>query len=211
MESDARAVTIRRMTPADVPSVVRLHEQSFADNFMTTFGSGFLAAFYDGLIDHSDGYGCVAIDAAGATAGFCAGGSSEVQGIARKMLMRRPLAFIWPAFLNVLRSPSRFWRVLRVARGNLGSGAGDDAPPSTALIMQIAVEPDYRGSGAADRLVEDFLAEMRRRGATTVSLGVEDENARAIAFYRRLGFRKAKPGIFEYDLANAVAKEPAPR
>jgi ribosomal protein S18 acetylase RimI-like enzyme len=197
------------MTSSDVPAAVRLHEQSFADNFMTTFGSGFLTAFYEGLIAHPDGYGCVAVDPNGATVGFCVGGSAEVQGIARKMLKRRPLAFIWPAFINVLRSPSRLPRVLRVARGNLGSGAGDDAPPSTALLMQIAVTPEYRGSGAADRLVEDFLAEMRRRGATTVSLGVESDNLRAIAFYRRLGFRETKPGIFEYDLASAPVKERA--
>jgi ribosomal protein S18 acetylase RimI-like enzyme len=176
---------------------------------MTTFGAGFLRAFYEGLIAHPDGYGCVASYPAGATVGFCVGGSAQVQGIARRMLLRRPFAFIGPAMLNVIRSPSRLPRVLRVARGNLGSGTGDDAPPSTALLMQIAVTPADRGSGTADRLVENFLAEMLARGATAVSLGVEPDNARAIAFYRRLGFRETKPGIFEYELSTAEAKEPA--
>jgi ribosomal protein S18 acetylase RimI-like enzyme len=208
MPPNDRSVTIRRMTSGDVSAVVRLHEESFADNFMTTFGSGFLNAFYDGLISHAEGYGCVAIDLPGTTVGFCVGGSTKVQGIAREMLRRRPLAFVWPAFLNVLRSPSHLPRVIRVARGNLGSGAGDDAPPSTALLMQIAITPEYRGSGTADRLVEDFLAEMQRRGATAVSLGVEPDNARAIAFYRRLGFQETREGIFAYELAPA-AKEPA--
>jgi ribosomal protein S18 acetylase RimI-like enzyme len=198
------------MTSADVASVVPLHEQSFTDNFMTTFGAGFLTAFYEGLIAHPGGYGCVANDSSGATVGFCVGGSSKVQGIARDMLRRHPVAFIWPAFLNVLRSPSRLPRLLRVVRGNLGSGAGDDAPPATALLMQIAVMPDFRGSGTADRLVEDFLAEMRRRGAATVSLGVELDNAQAIAFYRRLGFREAKPGIYERELSTDPIKEHTP-
>ena len=113
MAANVRPITVRRMTSADVDAVVRLHEQAFADNFMTTFGPRFLAAFYDGLIAHPDGYGCVAIDSAGATVGFCVGGSEQVQGIARDMLRHRPFAFFWPAFLNVLRSPSRLPRLVR--------------------------------------------------------------------------------------------------
>jgi ribosomal protein S18 acetylase RimI-like enzyme len=76
--------------------------------------------------------------------------------------------------------------------------------------MQIAVSEDYRGTGLADRLVEDFLGEMRRRGAKAVSLGVERENGRAIAFYRRIGFAEKRPGIFEYELSSTPAEEPVP-
>jgi ribosomal protein S18 acetylase RimI-like enzyme len=209
MASEARSSTVRAMTAGDVGAVVRQHEQAFAENFMTTFGRGFLSAFYSGLIEHPEGYGCVAVDSSDEVVGFCVGGSARVQGIAREMLRRRPLAFVWPSLLNVLRSPARLPRVIRVAQGNLGAGTGEDAPPSTALLMQIAVEPALRGSGVADRLVEYFLNEMRRRGAESVSLGVEADNARAISFYKRLGFKEGKPGIFEYQLVPVETPEVA--
>ena len=49
-------------------------------------------------------------------------------------------------------------------------------------------------------MVERFLDEMSSRGATSVSLGVEAENARAVAFYRRVGFNEVRAGVFEYRL-----------
>ncbi len=192
------------MTLDDVSGVVRLHEIAFRSNFMTTFGAGFLRAFYVGLIAHSDGYGCVAVRGSGEIGGFCVGGSSAVQGIAREMFMRRPLPFLLPAAINVLRAPWRLGRVLRVARANL-AGGGADAPPSTALLMQIAVDDELRGTGAAESLVGHFLEEMRRRGVDCVSLGVENDNERAIAFYRKMGFREARPGILEYQFASEAA------
>jgi ribosomal protein S18 acetylase RimI-like enzyme len=46
-------------------------------------------------------------------------------------------------------------------------------------------------------MVRRFLDEMERRGARTVQLGVEPNNARAIAFYRKMGFSQVREGIFE--------------
>lgn len=192
--------SVRKMSEADVPAVVRLHQAAFSDNFMTTFGGRFLRAFYTGLISHPDGYGCVAVDGADRTLGFCAGGTGSVQHIARDMLRRRPLAFALPALLNVLRSPRRIGRMFQIARSYLGGSSDDTTAPSAALLMQIAVAEERRGSGAAQQLVEQFLEEMRSRGATSVSLGVEPDNARAIAFYRRVGFKEVRVGVFEYAL-----------
>jgi ribosomal protein S18 acetylase RimI-like enzyme len=203
MAPERDAVTVRPLAAGDVAAVVRLHEEAFADNFMTTFGPGFLRAFYEGLAANGEGYVCVVTAGEGGpVVGFCAGGAGEVQGIARRMLRVRPWAFAWPAFVNFVRSPSRIKRGVQVARRNLGPGApagdGDEAPERTALLMQIAVAAEHRGTGAADALVADFLAAMRERGAERVNLGVEADNGRAIGFYRRLGFEDLGPGMLTY-------------
>jgi ribosomal protein S18 acetylase RimI-like enzyme len=194
------SATVRTMEAADVPEVVRLHEAAFPDNFMTTFGAQFLDAFYRELIAHKDGYGCVAVDDGARVVGFCVGGAGAIQGIARGMLRSRPLSFAMPALLNVARSPARLVRTGRLALGYLGGGSGADSVPGEAHLLQIAVAKASRGSGAAERLVRDFLAEMERRGATSVRLGVKPDNARAISFYRRMGFAEIKRGIYEIRL-----------
>lgn len=199
--SEVADMTIRAMVAGDVAEVVRLHEAAFPDNFMTSFGPKFLDAFYRELIAHRDGYGCVAIDDEGRPFGFCVGGAGAIQGIARGMLRRRPLSFAMPALLNVARSPARLLRTSRLALGYLGGADDAEAGQGEAHLLQIAVDEGSRGSGVAERLVRDFLAEMERRGATTVRLGVKEGNARAIAFYRRIGFSETKSGIYEIQLA----------
>jgi ribosomal protein S18 acetylase RimI-like enzyme len=192
--------TVRAMDAGDVPDVVRLHEAAFPENFMTTFGAKFLDAFYRELIAHPDGYGCVSVDDDGRVCGFCVGGVGEIQGIARGMLRSRPASFLMPALRNAIRSPRRLARTVRVALGNLAGGGGPSSSPSEAHLLQIAVDEAWRGSGAAERLVRDFLGEMERRGATSVRLGVKQDNARAIAFYRRMGFAEATEGTYEIRL-----------
>ena len=52
-----------------------------------------------------------------------------------------------------------------------------------AYIARFAVRADLRGSGTANRMLEQFLSDQK-----TVSLHVRADNSRAIAFYRRHGF-----------------------
>lgn len=56
-------------------------------------------------------------------------------------------------------------------------------------LWQIYVAPLHHGSGAAARLMDRAIDEVRKRGHNVAWLGVSEGNARAIAFYRRHGFR----------------------
>jgi GNAT superfamily N-acetyltransferase len=49
-------------------------------------------------------------------------------------------------------------------------------------------EPEARGSGVATALVESAIDWARSRGFERIVLDVGDHNARAIAFYGRMGF-----------------------
>ena len=64
-----------------------------------------------------------------------------------------------------------------------------------AEVLAIAVEPSYRRSGVASRLVEDALAWVRGRAAelpiTRVALSTAVDNLAAQALFQRWGFRFA--------------------
>ncbi|WP_246247572.1 GNAT family N-acetyltransferase [Cellulomonas septica] len=74
-----------------------------------------------------------------------------------------------------------------------GEPADDDV--RTALTVRPTIElskcyvhPDHHGAGVAHTLMAASVDEGRRRGAAGMWLGVNQQNARARAFYERSGF-----------------------
>jgi len=63
------------------------------------------------------------------------------------------------------------------------------AQPSTEL-SKCYVHPEHHGLGAAARLMTGTLERATTLGAAGVWLGVNIENAKAIRFYEKSGFRK---------------------
>ena len=58
-------------------------------------------------------------------------------------------------------------------------------------INAVAVALEYRGSGIGNRLMALATSEAQRLGFADVSLLVFEQNSRAVALYRRLGFEIA--------------------
>ena len=56
-------------------------------------------------------------------------------------------------------------------------------------LARFYVDPDRHGHGIAQRLMSASIDEAKRRGASTIWLGVWERNDRAIAFYKKSGFR----------------------
>lgn len=73
-----------------------------------------------------------------------------------------------------------------VIAGHSPAGIGLEAPVE---LMRFYVVRDWHGRGLAQRLMDACIAEARRHGGRTLWLSVWRENPRAIAFYRRAGFR----------------------
>ena len=68
-------------------------------------------------------------------------------------------------------------------------------PPDNAMIIgHVAVLPNYRRCGLAERLV-DYVASMSsQQGKTLLGLDVEQTNTSAIKFYKKIGFIKDLDG-----------------
>ncbi|NCD22019.1 MAG: GNAT family N-acetyltransferase [Spartobacteria bacterium] len=62
--------------------------------------------------------------------------------------------------------------------------------PETIYINTIWTHPDWRGTGVADLLMEHARLLSEERGLRGLSLHVWRDNARALAFYARHGFRE---------------------
>ncbi len=54
--------------------------------------------------------------------------------------------------------------------------------------MGIAVRREYWGTGVAQYLLEEAIAEAKSRRISIISLTVRSDNKRAVAFYKRNGF-----------------------
>jgi diamine N-acetyltransferase len=79
-----------------------------------------------------------------------------------------------------------------------------DPDVSSALTLMPSVElskcyvhPDHHGLGAAAELMHDSLQAAAATGAAGVWLGVNSQNARAIRFYEKSGFRKVGTKSFQ--------------
>ena len=72
----------------------------------------------------------------------------------------------------------------------VGMAAGGTAPidASSAALYSMWVEPEQRGTGIASAIVGAIVDWARGAGYESLGLGVTTTNARAIAFYERLGF-----------------------
>jgi ribosomal protein S18 acetylase RimI-like enzyme len=84
-----------------------------------------------------------------------------------------------------------------------------DPDVSSALTLTPSVElskcyvhPEHHGLGAAAELMHDSLQAATATGAAGVWLGVNSQNARAIRFYEKSGFRKV--GTKSFQLGTAV-------
>ena len=61
-----------------------------------------------------------------------------------------------------------------------------------AEVVSIAVDPDFRGRGAASALMDSTLRRLRRRKAARLVLMVKVSNAPAREFYMKYGFQKTR-------------------
>jgi GNAT superfamily N-acetyltransferase len=87
----------------------------------------------------------------------------------------------------------------------------DRVDPSVVHLMAMWVDPTARGTGAAEALIAAVVSWASARGATTVRLHVEKQNARARRVYERNGFRatgrehpSTRPGMIEVEMVVAL-------
>jgi GNAT superfamily N-acetyltransferase len=63
-------------------------------------------------------------------------------------------------------------------------------------LWRFYIDKPWHGQGVAARLMDAAKQRARRRGATTLWLGVWERNARAQAFYRKHGFARVGSQVF---------------
>lgn len=72
-----------------------------------------------------------------------------------------------------------------------------------ARLYSIATAADFEGRGIGRSLIEASEREAAKRGRRSLRLEVREDNSRAIAIYRRVGFEPIgrEPGYYQDDMA----------
>jgi ribosomal protein S18 acetylase RimI-like enzyme len=82
-----------------------------------------------------------------------------------------------------------------------GRDAGLADGVTSANINRLHVVQAWRKRGIASALIATAQAEAKRRGFTTITIEVEDDNVPAIALYEKLGFTHTGRGSEPVNLA----------
>ena len=183
---------IRRAEPGDIPAVVRVHQASFPNFFLSQLGPAFLQAYYDLVLRFEYGIilvseECQAID------GFCAGFLYPSQFYQRMSASK--MHFALPILRGVLANPRCFSRVVRRSRrvADQSQQSPDTQTHVTCELSSIAVDPVSMGVGLGKALLLAFQAEAQARGAEQITLTTDaDNNERVNHFYQRMGFTLSK-------------------
>jgi ribosomal protein S18 acetylase RimI-like enzyme len=100
----------------------------------------------------------------------------------------------WARFLATASGPGQIVVAALDGTSALGmGGAFITAEAGLGMVWGMYVDPQARGAGVADLLIDALEAFLRGCGATRVSARVSEGNARAIAFYRRRGYAIGAP------------------
>jgi ribosomal protein S18 acetylase RimI-like enzyme len=79
--------------------------------------------------------------------------------------------------------------------GGIATFVADGEDARVGYLVGMWVEPELRGTGAADGLVDAVSGAARRAGASVLRLHVADGNDRAERLYVRHGFRRTGRSI----------------
>ncbi len=174
---------IRPMKLADLDSVVDIHLSSFTGFFLSFMGSHFLREFYKtALLDESS---IALVSGQGGNIYGFAVGTTEPCGFYRRTILKHWHRFLAASFIRVLEKPQTILRLLR----RLLMTTQSTYVANEALLMSIAVNPLRQGRGMGKRLIEGFLMEVERKGASSISLTTDrSDNEKANRFYVQSGF-----------------------
>jgi GNAT superfamily N-acetyltransferase len=165
-----------------VDRVARLHCATLT-GLLTRLGVQSARAFYQGCTKSDVAVGLVDV-VDGVLRGFVLG-SLNPDRLNSVALRRNPFGTLVSVVTGVVTHPSSTMLLLESVR-RPEEALYDRQAPS---LVYLAVTPEARRAGVGRALVDAFSERMRAAGAAHYDLSVDEDNAPAIAFYERLGFK----------------------
>jgi len=86
-----------------------------------------------------------------------------------------------------LKNPLSLW-VVAVEDGQVAGYAGSQSVLGWADMMNLAVAPEFRRRGVAERLVGELICRLQENEVTCLTLEVRVSNTPAISLYEKMGF-----------------------
>jgi ribosomal protein S18 acetylase RimI-like enzyme len=206
---------IRKARASDIADIVKIHQISFPEAFLTLLGKSGLSSYYTFFLQHP--YGMLFVcETQGHVVGFVSGwekGATYQQPLVQKYghvfaLALAKACVLHPKYswslikprINVLKHYLRQWLKKRgsTEQHRTSDVTQTTAPvimrhePGNASLLSIGVLPAHRGRSVAQMLNDAFIRECHERGVLEVLLTVHADNGRARAFYEKQGWQVLK-------------------
>ena len=161
--------------------VARLHVENLDQGFLASLGSSFLTIMYQAIDECDSSVLLVERDESGVN-GFVSG-TESMGGIYYGMLRHWPrlVTSLLPSILN----PMKVWRILEIIFYSRRKKTNHCLPYFE--LLSIAVDPDHRGQGAAERLYRALIDHCVSREAVAFKITVGERLLRAHRFYKKMG------------------------
>jgi ribosomal protein S18 acetylase RimI-like enzyme len=161
--------------------VARLHVENLDQSFLATLGSSFLTLMYQ-AIDECES-SVLLVESSGSRVNGFVSGTESMGRIYRGMLRYWPrlVTSLFPSILN----PMKVWRILEILSHSRQKNKNQSLP--SFELLSIAVDPDYRGQGAAERLYRALVGHCRGLKKPAFKIIVGERLLPAHRFYRKMG------------------------
>lgn len=199
---NSNSVKIRKAKETDIGLISKTHSICFRHGFTSSlhklnykcFGGDLAAAFYlEYLKDFPELF--IVADASGTVVGFCMGYclnrrdqlSRFIKSNTARLFLKVPMLLLmgdkstWKKVYQVITKSGEKEEVINPLPENIAQSEISD-------ILSICVLPEYRGLNIATRLINEFLQTSKDKQCKACLLTVEDNNLRAINFYKKMGF-----------------------
>ncbi len=192
------AVSVRALTPDDLPAMAEVHRAAFSEAALSLLGNEAVRRYYEWQMEGPHEAESLGAFQGDRLVGLCVGGlfRGAVSGFVRKNVL-------WLIF-RILMTPQIFFTEEMRSRIGIGlrvffpKAPPKDAPkipPAAArgyAILSICTHPDVRGSGAGKALILAAEESAKKNGFERMRLTVHPSNSKAIGFYSSLGWQKLK-------------------
>lgn len=199
---DNNSIIIRRAKEVDMEMVAKTHSMCFGHGFTSSLyrlnkkclGGDLAAEFYlEYLKDFPELF--IVAESDGNVVGFCMGYYLDKKDQLSRFIKHNTTRLLLKVPVLLLMGDKSTWKkTFQVITGYHEKEEVISPLPDTIKkseisdILSICVLPEFRGLNIASKLVEEFVKTSRNHHCKACLLTVEDDNLRAMNFYKRMGF-----------------------
>lgn len=188
-------ITYRNALKDDLKEIAKVHTLCFEGYFLSSLGEHLLQKYYECYISENAPF-IIATNEYNEIIGFCMGyitGSKARNNFESnykwKLILRLLVLCIKLDKQALDRVHSKICSICHSIINKKTNHAQTKNPNNLGSLLSICVMPQFRGTEIASTLLKEFENQLNKTNITKYTLSVYKTNARAIGFYKKMGFK----------------------